>query len=176
MPRHTTLLVLVSITLVGSLAAQESHALAEGSRVRVMTGDMITGRVVVGTLARLTGDSLEVQPDGGSRRVSVARPFVTRLEVSTGTRTHAGTGALIGVLPGALIGLIVGEYSELAQCISCSSSAPATGALLGAAAGALIGGLIGSNHHSDRWEQVVLSSLHGTVGRGGPSAALSLNF
>ena len=176
MSRLAMLTALVSLALVSSLAAQGSYVLAEGSRVRVRTGDIITGRVTVGTLARLTGDSLEVRPEGGGTPFLVARQSVTRLEVSTGTTTNAGKGAIIGVLPGALVGFLAGEYSELAQCLSCSSSAPVTGALLGAAAGAVVGALIGSSHHSDRWMRVAVSSVHGTVGKRGPGVSLSLNF
>jgi len=104
---HTKLHLLV---LTGLLVLSPDLLIAQtdvspvqlNSRVRVTTRSG-PGSELVGNLSAWSTDSLELQQRG---RSAALIPFsdVARLEISRGTKGHAGTGALIGAGLGALIG------------------------------------------------------------------------
>jgi hypothetical protein len=163
--------------LVGLLAlaapevlAQEATPLVPGTRVRVglpTVADHRGWRIervehLTGTVTALHDDTLSVDV-GGSSPTAVALSRVSTIEVSHGTKSNVGKGALIGGLVGVALGgaaHAVGCGSEVyGEEVSCSGGEAAGGVALfglgGAAAGALIGALIGS----EGWEQVPLSGL-----------------
>jgi hypothetical protein len=72
---------------------------------------------VVGRLARVTSDSVDIRPDGDESPLAVPRPRITRVESSLGPHsgsrsTTALTGAAIGALGGGILGIIAGNLSR----------------------------------------------------------------
>jgi hypothetical protein len=167
--RIAALIALLSLT-APEILAQQATPLVPGTRVRVglptvtdhdgwriSTVEHLTGKATA-----LRGDTLFVDV-GGPSPTPVALSRVATIEVSHGTKSNVGKGALIGGLVGVALGgaaYAVGCGSELyGQEVSCSGGEVAGGVVLfglgGAAAGALIGALI----RTEGWEQIPLSSL-----------------
>jgi hypothetical protein len=110
-----------------------------------------------GTLTSWRQDSLDLGIDGGWHR-TIPLPDLVAIEISRGSKSNTGKGALIGGIAGAVIGV--------ASSIAVAIADPVEGAGFGeyavyslgvTAAGAGIGALIGSLARSERWEAVPLS-------------------
>jgi hypothetical protein len=126
-----------------------------GSRVRVV--DRVGGAPFLGTVQRLTVDTLGVAVGGGAALVQLPTSRLVSLEISDG-RERAGwamRGAGIGLVAGGLIGAASlrddppapGDLSALAGFFA--------GGVLGAGFGAVVGAIIAP----ERWHRVSLSGL-----------------
>lgn len=182
---------IASLSLVAALfaipAAAQSTArnnlpVAAGERVRGTT----SSQRVAGTLLSVTADSLLLS-DGGGRTTALARSDLTRLEVSSGVRTHKLVYGSIGLALGAVTGLALGGWSasgsDDGDLGPVQAVATATGAVAGAMVGALVGGAAGvflGARGKERWQAVQADgNLPGAVlipSRSGASLALSLRF
>jgi len=95
---------------------------------------------VVGSLARITSDSIDIRPDGSGVPLAVPRPAVTRVESSLGPHSASRTsgawmGAAIGGLGGGILGIIAGNITRR-NAAAFGIFAGIGGAGAGAAAGA----------------------------------------
>lgn len=126
-----------------------------GERARIYPS-RDSARPYVGILRSYDGDMATLEsPDGP--QITLPLSPSARLEISRGTRSHAGQGAAIGTLVGA-VGLAVAGAANCSNDDGFFDIGPgecaAAGALLGGAAGALVGLVIGSNQHSESWVEV----------------------
>jgi len=172
---RSTLLVaslLIGLTTTGQAQAATT-TLAPGTRVRVHQGvESLTG-----TLVSLDSAALVIAT--GKDTVTAPRASITALEVSTGTKSHAGKGALIGLGAGLVTGVVVGiaaSGSDNGDFFDFSAGEWAVGVgLTGAAIGAGVGAIVGAGIHSDRWTPVVLPAV-GLRGSGDRRVAIGLRI
>ncbi len=155
--RHITLLVVVlAVTPLTTVRAQDSLRVTVGDRVRV-TAPTLDIDKYDGTLQVLAGDTLTID----SLRVAIMS--VTRLDVHRGRKSNVGKGVLYGGIPAGLVfGGLVGVRCAFFESDypSCNFAGGfAVGFAVGFAGGALIGAFIGAVNKSDRWESVPLDQL-----------------
>ena len=107
---------------------------------------------VVGTLSRITSDTIDIRANGSDSPRGVPRQLVTRVEISLGP--HSGSrsasawmGAAIGGLGAGILGIIAGNLSR--------SNAARLG-LVGAIGGAGVGAAIGASQPGESWRRAVL--------------------
>jgi hypothetical protein len=93
------------------------------------------------------------------------RASVARLDVSAGTKSHAGQGALYGGIVGAGVAALALGSSSLCADLEAGGTCAVVGAAAGGVAGALLGALIGVVTKSERWEEVPPSRLRVTLTR-----------
>lgn len=164
------MLVAVLALIPPEALAQQVTPLVPGTRVRVgvpTTADHRGWRIstvehLTGIVAALRRDTLFVDV-GGSTPTPVALSRVSTVEISHGTKSNAGKGALIGGLVGAALGGIAISSAcsaeILGQQASCNGGEVAGGIVVfglgGAAAGALIGALI----RSEGWQSIPLRDV-----------------
>jgi hypothetical protein len=133
-----------------------------GSRVRI-TAPVFGGKKQVATVVSSTPDSLVLRQGASTAYLSVAKSDITGLEVSRGTHTRKGRGALLGLLIGAGTGAAVGAatYKKPKPCEgfacfgemfgpSSRSFNTGMGASIGGLLGAAVGALVGMNAR-DSW-------------------------
>jgi hypothetical protein len=147
-------LVLISLTVAPlvTIASQELPPVKPGDRVRA-TAPTLSLSPFVGTVVAFQADSLMVQRDTGTWRVSLAS--LTRLDVSQGRRSHAGLGAGIGLLVGAGVGAAIGSGCHAVVVpVSSEGGCIAVGAAVFGGAGALIGAVTGALARTERWAEV----------------------
>jgi hypothetical protein len=179
---HRLLLVTAALLVPDALRAQTPATSLEGTRVRVTSDVPVAGTRVTGTLTTLPGDSLRIERDGDAGPVTFAATDIRTLERHAGTRSHAGTGAIVGMTLGAVAGAIgsiafCANFTMMGSDPSCEGSAAAQagalGGLGGAAVGGLLGALIGSVISGPKWERV--GATPAMVGAA-PGVALSWRF
>jgi membrane associated rhomboid family serine protease len=145
-------------TAVRGYAQADAFPLAVGARVRVHQG----AQTQTGTVVSLDSASL-VFVAGKADTVAAPRASITAVEVSTGTRTRAGRGALIGLGAGAVTGVVVGAAasgSDDGEFFDADQDEWAVGVgLVGAVVGAGVGAIIGAVTHTDKWAPAVLPSV-----------------
>jgi hypothetical protein len=148
MLKHTFREVLTMLWLAEGLLAEEHGTVAVGSRVRVIwqeTGEA-AAHPLIGQVVALEPGVVVVLCKGGTgqRRLPIA-PSAT-LEVSTGKKSQAARGAMVGAAVGAMPGLFMtfGDYNT-------DKGNPAAVSVVGAAAGAAIGSVVGLALHSENW-------------------------
>jgi hypothetical protein len=157
--RSTLLAASLLMGLATTGRAQAAPAtLVPGARVRVHQGS----ESLTGLLVSLDSAGLVIATDK-SDTVTAPRTSITAVEVSTGTKSRAGKGALIGLGVGAAAGVIVGlaaSSSDNGDFLDYGAGtwAAAMG-LTGAAIGAGLGALIGSGQQSDKWQPAVLPAI-----------------
>jgi len=119
-----------------------------GSRVRI-AAPVFGGNKRVATVVSVTGDSLVLRQGFSTTYQSVAKSDITGLEVSRGTHTRKGKGALLGLLIGAGAGAALGyvSYKEpTCQGFECIGEIWGPSSKGGNAAfGAAIGGILGTS-------------------------------
>jgi len=159
---HLFTLFVAMLPAATRLAPQDSTPLAAGERVRV-TAPAMSPTPIVGAFARLGADTLVIETPVSTRRFP--RASVTRLEVSTGRRSHVGQGALYGGIVGAGVAALALGSSSLCADLEAGGTCALVGAAGGGVAGVLLGALIGSATKSDRWEEVAPTRLRVTLTR-----------
>jgi hypothetical protein len=98
---------------------------------------------------------------GAADTVIAPRDSITGIDVSRGTRSSVGKGALIGLGVGAATGIILGvaASADESSFLDFGAGDYLKVGLLGGALGAAVGALIGSAHHSERWQPAVLPTV-----------------
>ncbi len=158
---------LVILGLVGSLpfclAAQAPVSLGPGQRVRLQTAS--SSAWVIGTILAVDTDSLHLQLSDTTGQLSVKRGAITRLEISGGMKSSAGSGARTGLLIGAAVGALAGVASGDDQSGFIRFTAGDKALMLGVTGGgigALLGFIAGSSVH-ERWDRVPLGAARLTL-------------
>jgi hypothetical protein len=160
MSRSAMLMLALLLGAALDLAAQAPPiALVPGRRIRVHRRAETT---LVGDLVSLGPDSLTMTTSAADT-VMVARAAITRLDLSTGTKSKAGKGAVNGLIFGALGGALIGVLASGSDDGDFIDFGPgewaASGALMFGAVGAGVGALIGAGQRADRWERVALPTV-----------------
>ncbi len=151
-PRVLATLLLVAPVSAG-LTAQERPQVGPGTRVRITPTDDEAPRRI-GTLARVTRDTLWLAPRAGADPVIAPRSGVRRLEVSLGRRSHVARGALIGaIVGGAATGLFLAAFCSDPDTRCGADEVAKVGLLLGLPPVAL-GTAIGLIASHERWAPV----------------------
>jgi hypothetical protein len=139
--------------LLLALPALQSPAvspLTTGARVRVTVRETGGGeRVHVGALRSFDSSVLALGTDAGAHYISLPRSFITRVEISRGSRSQARLGALLGGVLG-LTGIVLAD-SVCGQ--DCNS--PKSGVIAAAVGGGvLVGAGVGAMMHREQWESL----------------------
>jgi hypothetical protein len=140
--------------------AQGAPVIPAGARIRIDAPDIGAQRQR-GTSLGVRGDSLVLRPRDADSTMVVSFARITRLEVSSGTRTHAGKGLAYGAAAGAGVGLIAGlsminSKDDVESVIGRIAVFPLTFA--GATVGGLVGLAAGWAVKTDTWQRVPLRS------------------
>jgi hypothetical protein len=147
--------LITPVPALSQISALDPARVDVGSRVRI-AAPVFGGKKQVATVVSVTGDTLVLRQGASTSYRSVAKSDITGLEVSRGTYTRKGKGALWGLLIGAGTGAAVGyaSYKKPKPCegFSCLGDifgpssrsfnvglGASMGGLLGAAVGALVG-------------------------------------
>lgn len=143
-----------------SLEAQDAPSLQPGARVRVFAPSLPTSGLV-GTVVGLSRETLTLEAAKAPVSFVLARSELTRIEVSTGQRTHVrrdmGIGLLIGATGGAIAGRASGD--DKGSWFGMTSWEKARiGAVVFGVAGALAGALVAGNTSTEEWKLVPLRS------------------
>jgi hypothetical protein len=150
---------------------------APGSRVRFDT--RVEGRRTA-TVVEAGGEALVVRLAGKETVVRVALADMTSLEVSTGRRTRAREGAIVGFVPGAFFGGLFGVYAGCYETSDCYwAPYAALGAFIVGSLTGLVGAAIGALFKTDRWEPVSTPRAQlrlAPTGQGGVAIGLKVSF
>jgi hypothetical protein len=167
--------------------AGEGQQLPAGSRARVRIG----GRWVVGTYVGQSRDSLRfaVQtyhdetppfafsgkaPTGERDTLAWLRSSIEEFQVSSGHRSHGGTGVLVGAVVGGGAGLGLGVALASDEFFQAGSGTVVATTVIGAVAGCLLGGIIGSLVRTEHWERMPPPSV--SIGPIGTKAEFTMAF
>ena len=145
----------------------QERLLSPGARIRATTLDPMDpeGReqTHVGTFLRMDGESCRIETGDPAEVLAIPLPHLRVLEISAGTKSAGGRGAVIGLLAGAGAGVLFGLIGTVAGSsnadVDLSVIAPLLLGTVGGGVGAAIGFLIGSGTQVDRWETVPLDRL-----------------
>jgi hypothetical protein len=155
---RSMLALAIALLVLPSLgqAQQDTTGLAPGRRIRVHQPDKHT---VVGNFVAIDSASLGLETTPGDT-LQIARARITGVDLSVGTKSKTGQGALSGLMYGALGGVALGLLASAGQDPNelfyvSPGAAAAGGALMFGAIGAGVGALIGSGKRTDRWEPTV---------------------
>jgi hypothetical protein len=149
---------LLPLCLVGTIASAADadlllQSLTPGMRVRILAPE-VSPHKVIGTVQRVSEDSVTLDVPGRNEPVSVLREKIARLDVSEGPRSR-GVDAAIGGVIGAGIGAggcALGNGSGQNDVVRISTGAVAgVCAVFGAGLGALIGAVIPPG---ERWKEI----------------------
>src|SRR5450755_1368376 len=138
-----------AIAVDGDVPLQQS--LTPGMRVRILAPELSPHKVI-GTVQRVSEDSVTLDVPGRNELVSVLREKIARLDVSEGPRSR-GVDVAIGGVIGAGIGAggcAAGNGSGQGHIVSTGAVAGVC-ALLGGGLGALIGAVIPPG---ERWKEI----------------------
>jgi hypothetical protein len=177
---RTALLFLFAGIVAGPVSAlAQDPTLSPGDRLRVVSFDR-GDRPYTATLEAVRSDTLLLRRDrpGGYESVGLSLASIERLEVSVGTTSNAGKGALTGGIVGGALGLVIGiaawAGSEEGDFLEVGPEAiPVSMAFLGGG-GALLGTFIGALSSSDRRAPVRIESLRLGPVEGGVAFGASL--
>lgn len=157
--RSAALALAAGPLLAGPLAAQDSIPLDARVRVRhACTGtgpassDVRSCTVTTGTLAFRQPGTLGISTGTGPP-TAIPLPAITRLDLSTGSRSRAADGALIGA--GVLGVAVLIAFATSPSGGEATSYAVPAGLLL-VPVGAVLGALIGRSYRTDVWRTVDL--------------------
>ena len=150
----------VAVAASGSLEAQDAPSLEPGARVRIFAPS-VASNGLVGTVVGLSRETLTLQPERRSDAFVVALSELTRIELSTGRRTHArrdmGIGLLIGATGGAIAGRASGDDKGGWFGLTAGEKAQ-IGAVVFGVAGAIAGALVAGNTSTEEWKLLPLPS------------------
>ena len=170
--RYVSMLYAISLSVPVFSAAQTPGApeamVQPGSRIRILS-PVFGDKKQTATVISSSPESLVFRLSSGSEPQTLSTSTITRMDISTGTRSHKLKGALIGLATGALVGGIVGYATyQKPTCkdpnggFGCfgidfgpgGDAAFAAGAagILGTFAGMLIGA-----RHTDNWTPVIMT-------------------
>lgn len=180
--------LMIVLSLLGSLAAQQPEGLSPGLRVRVKVAGLPAAQ---GRIVSVDTASFGFQRDGGRDTVAVDYARIERLDVSRGLHHRVFHDAAFGGVAGLVIGGIIGaeQHDEVpkfgrrnvgdcspvdSDCIHDGGNPPpdptainarhaARGAALGAVAGFLAGVLVGKVTQSEVWEKIPFSRFYGRI-------------
>jgi hypothetical protein len=153
----TLVLMAFAVLPVARIASQQAPRLKPGDRIRAQAPSASPGPLV-GTVVAFQADSLMVQGDTKSWRLSLAS--ITRLDISQGRRSRAGLGAGIGLLVGAGVGALIGSGCDaIVVPVSSEAGCVVVGAAVFGGAGALVGAVTGALMRTERWAEVPLDRL-----------------
>ena len=127
------------------------QSLTPGMRVRILAPE-VSPHKVIGTVQRVSEDSVTLDVPGRNEPVSVLREKIARLDVSEGPRSRgvdSAIGAGIGAAVGAA-GCAAGNGGGQGKIVSTGAVAGFC-ALLGGGLGALIGAVIPPG---ERWREI----------------------
>jgi hypothetical protein len=145
------LIAFSAIAADGDTPLQQS--LTPGMRVRILAPELSPHKVI-GTVQRVSEDSVTLDVPGRNEPVSVLREKIARLDVSEGPRSR-GVDSAIGAGIGAAVGAggcAAGNGGGQNDVVRISTGAVAAFcALLGGGLGALIGALIPPGEH---WKEI----------------------
>ena len=138
-----------------------------GSRVRVISPE-VGAQPLVGQVVTLEPDAVVVAGSGGGAQRRVPVGSASSLEVSAGTKSKAGRGAMIGGGIGALSGVLmnIGDYNGDNNTLVVS--------IVGAASGAAIGALVGLAFKSESWRPARVPPVSAAIAPVPRGAALSV--
>lgn len=162
------------VLLVSTVAsAQDAPLMTSGSRLRVSTR---VGAPLVGLLQSTDATSMTLDV-AGQGATTIARSDVVRVELSTGQRSRARQGLLVGALVGTGLGILLGQSNDSPEGCDgwdCGTSA----VLVGAAAGVALGAGVGALLKTEGWEDVPANAvrLSFVPARGGVRAALTVRW
>jgi hypothetical protein len=114
----------------------------------------------VGTLERITADSLYLRLEKAEQTRAMLRGSVSRLRVSSGTEGHAETGLLLGALAGIPVGYgVATTQKKPTGWGEVISGEQAAGFALSWVACTAVGGVLGAIIRTDRWHDVDVATL-----------------
>jgi hypothetical protein len=169
----TLMVVCIAGLVAGSSAATQSGPLSVGPGDRVRIRLQSSSHQLVANVLSVDEDGLTVTADDAAKPVSLSWKSVRRVELSSGIRSRAGDGAVLGaVVLGGLPAVV---------CALASGQDDGTCALFAAAsvaAGAGIGALVFSGSTTDQWVEVRgrRVSVGGTPLRRGAALRLAVRF
>ena len=163
---RTAVLFLLTLAAAGPPAAhgQEAISVDRGDRVRVVSSDR-GDRPYTATVEAVRPDTLILRRarPGGKESVGLPVASIERLEVSVGTTSNAGKGALTGGIVGGVLGLVLGiaawAGSDDGDFLQVGPEAVPVSVAFFGGGGAILGTFIGALSHSDQWAPVPLESL-----------------
>jgi len=167
---------------LGALGAQETPAVAAGTRVRVTAPGR---RGVVGSLEAIDSATIVVRRANGTT-AAFPRERGTQLDVSGGPgscSTDRGRCVILGLVGGAAVGVLAGFVSVQSQgganSPSCSGDIPCTLVyVVTVPVGALVGAIVGAGVGGERWKRADLPPrlTLGPDGSGRLALGLSVGF
>lgn len=127
-----------------------------GSRVRI-AAPVFGHRKQVGTVVSLTRDTLVLREGADAILQPIATPTITALDVSSGTHSRKGKGALLGFAVGAAIaaGIEAATWEKTSSFDFGRGGDAALVALPGGLVGGVVGMLLGA-HETETWVPVNL--------------------
>ena len=146
----TAILSLASTSVFAADAdVPQEQSLTPGMRVRILAPE-VSPHKVIGTVQRVSEDSVTLNVPGRNEPVSILREKIARLDVSDGLKSRgvdSAIGAGIGAAVGAA-GCALGNGGGQNDVVSISTGAVAgVCAVFGAGLGALIGAVIPPGEH-----------------------------
>ena len=149
------LVLLIAVTPASAAEgdAPLQQSLTPGMRVRILAPE-VSPHKVIGTVQRVSEDSVTLDVPGRNEPISVLREKIARLDVSEGPRSRgvdSAIGAGIGAAVGAA-GCAAGNGGGQNDVVRISTGAVAAFcALLGGGLGALIGAVVPPG---ERWKEI----------------------
>jgi hypothetical protein len=152
----SSLVVLVTTLLSTQASAQSSESAGKGRRVRLVV-PTVSPKPLIGTIVRSDETSVVLSQglwQGASVELMVVpRNAITKMEVSSGRRSHAKAGALIGAAALAFAVAVTPDSS--CSGIVCVDYPKELGVAVAAVLGAGLGALIGKAFtKSETWTPV----------------------
>ena len=134
----------------GDVVALENLRLLD-QRVRLRSRATTPNMWQTGTYTGMRDGEIQLRTDSGTT-ISVAKADLKDFEVSTGTRSSAGTGALVGGSIGLFIGYAQGSDGNKSSNNLISGKLAAAG--VGAVSGIMIGALLGSQTKVEKFSKL----------------------
>ena len=148
---------IATLALSSILQAQQgAAALTPGRRVRIHQQG---GQPLVGAFVTADSTTLSIVT-APKDTVHLRQSAVTGVDLSLGTKSHAGKGALIGLGAGMLVGAIAGAASSCSVDAEVPPAACAVaGALVFGALGTGVGALFGAMTQTEQWQPTAWPTL-----------------